>query len=486
MRPGRFAAVLGLLCGALVSTATAGIVDVPASIAVETWEIPNPPVDPNRCVTVFFVQFADVPGGGVYDAVIFNQILQQNQTFTAGPTSFPDDEYTISSGQQSITFLAPAGTHRIVVGESSSGQGCQTTPAVALVSVTTEVADDKVLLAGTVTEAQCSRRRCATIPLAGVTVAVAGTESASVQTQPDGSYALELRKGDYVVTPSRSGFEFTPEQRTVALTAATSGVDFQACGSDDAGAEIRTLAPPGNKACFVVLRGQVQSAIDGAPFVRPFRADLPGAPLMVVNAYDKAGTLITYATIDPDGRFELKVHKGTSWVLRASVPPPLEQPTMLPRGGIKLVARRDRDDLLIRIRPSLVRLHSNDGHTGYLGDYLLELIDTRPFDGGPDVNGSATLSHARPGPDKLIPTCTNDIAARFPSPGGKVIQLFRVPVANVIPGEPPHDLPACPGEYKGEVVVGGGFLAKFVVRLTGGFQGDIPFGEVRYFGRFRR
>lgn len=116
---------------------------MPGSIVIETWEIPNPPVDPDRCVTTYFVQFDDVPGAGAYAVVIFNQILQRNQTFTAGPApNFPDDEYTVSAGQQSITYTAPAGSHQLVVGSNSSGQGCQTTPRFDLVSITTEVIAD--------------------------------------------------------------------------------------------------------------------------------------------------------------------------------------------------------------------------------------------------------------------------------------------------------------------------------------------------------
>jgi PKD repeat protein len=109
-----------------------------SSIVVETWQVPNLPNDPNRCITPFFVEFPNVSGAQSYSVVIFNQILQTNQTFLAGP-NFPYDSYTVSVGGQSKTFTAPGGRHRILVGESSSGAGCQTTPRVDLVSVTTTV-----------------------------------------------------------------------------------------------------------------------------------------------------------------------------------------------------------------------------------------------------------------------------------------------------------------------------------------------------------
>jgi Ca2+-binding RTX toxin-like protein len=119
--------------------AAAAVIDVPARIVMDTWELPNPPVDPNRCVTVDFVEFDDVPGAGAYTAVVFNQALSANQTFTAGPTFFPGDAFTMSSGTQTKTFFAPAGSHRIVLGWDSSGQGCRGAPRFSLVSMTTTV-----------------------------------------------------------------------------------------------------------------------------------------------------------------------------------------------------------------------------------------------------------------------------------------------------------------------------------------------------------
>ena len=125
--------------------AATAVVDLTSqsSIVVETWQVPNLPNDPNRCVTPFFVEFPNVPGAQSYTAVIFNQILQTNQTFPAGP-SFPYDSYTITIAGQSKTFLAPGGRHRILVGENSSGSGCQTTPRFTLVSVSATTATENL------------------------------------------------------------------------------------------------------------------------------------------------------------------------------------------------------------------------------------------------------------------------------------------------------------------------------------------------------
>ena len=120
--------------GGAASTAVVDLT-LQSSIVVETWQVPNLPNDPNRCITDFFVEFPNVQGAPSYTAVIFNQILQTNQSFPAGP-SFPHDSYTITIAGQSKTFVAPAGRHRILVGENSSGAGCQTTPRFSIVSVT--------------------------------------------------------------------------------------------------------------------------------------------------------------------------------------------------------------------------------------------------------------------------------------------------------------------------------------------------------------
>ncbi len=122
--------------------ATAAEIDVPGRIVLESWEPGGLPNDPNRCITVHFLEFGAVQGAGAYTAVVLNQVLSQNQTFTAGPTIFPGDSYTISAGAGKVhTFSAPGGSHRIILGADSSGQGCTTSPRFTLVSLKTTVAN---------------------------------------------------------------------------------------------------------------------------------------------------------------------------------------------------------------------------------------------------------------------------------------------------------------------------------------------------------
>ena len=138
----RYAGALVLLllaCVVLFPTATSAAsvdVDVPgATIGIESWAVPGLPNDPNRCITEHFVEFPDLPGAGVYTAVVLNQVLNANQTFHAGPSVFPDDERTISVGGLIHVFRAPAGKHRIILGEDSSGSGCTSASRFSLVSM---------------------------------------------------------------------------------------------------------------------------------------------------------------------------------------------------------------------------------------------------------------------------------------------------------------------------------------------------------------
>jgi PKD repeat protein len=143
---GLVVSVLAALAAVLVAFPTSGgaaaavEIELQGEVVLEFWQIQGLPNDPNRCVTVQFLEFAAVPGAGQYTAVVLNPVLQTNQTFTAGPTFFPGDAYTVSAGPGFVhTFFAPAGTHRIVLGSGSSGQGCLTEPRFTFVSLKTTV-----------------------------------------------------------------------------------------------------------------------------------------------------------------------------------------------------------------------------------------------------------------------------------------------------------------------------------------------------------
>ena len=114
-------------------------IDVPGQVVLESWQPGGLPNDPNRCITVQFLQFPALQGATSYTAVVLNQILGVNQTFQAA-SPWPDDSYTVSVGPANThTFLAGGSVHRMVLGSESSGQGCNSTPRFTVVSVKAKV-----------------------------------------------------------------------------------------------------------------------------------------------------------------------------------------------------------------------------------------------------------------------------------------------------------------------------------------------------------
>ncbi|MFN0154447.1 MAG: PKD domain-containing protein, partial [Gaiella sp.] len=118
---------------------TAAVIDVQGQIVLESWQPGGLPNDPNRCITVQFVEFAAVPGASDYTAVVLNHVLNTNQTFGASPP-YPDDSYTVTAGAGlTHTFMAPGGSHRMFLGSDSRGNGCTATQRFTLVSLQTTV-----------------------------------------------------------------------------------------------------------------------------------------------------------------------------------------------------------------------------------------------------------------------------------------------------------------------------------------------------------
>lgn len=125
----------------VVATATAADcrqqseIDVPGQVVLESWEPGDLPNDPNRCITVQFLEFPALADVTQYTAVVLNHVLGVNQTFRAAPP-WPMDPYTVSVGPtRTHTFVAPGGSHRMVLGSDSSGQGCNNSPRFTLVSL---------------------------------------------------------------------------------------------------------------------------------------------------------------------------------------------------------------------------------------------------------------------------------------------------------------------------------------------------------------
>lgn len=70
-------------------------------------------------------------------------------------------------------------------------------------------------------------------PLSGVTITLSGATNAQVTTDTNGNYGLTgFSDGSYIVTPSMSGFVFTPPNATVTISGnSVSGTDFSAANA---------------------------------------------------------------------------------------------------------------------------------------------------------------------------------------------------------------------------------------------------------------
>ncbi len=143
--------------------------------------------------------------------------------------------------------------------------------------------------------------------LTGVTVQLTGPENCSVATGTDGSFSfLQLREGNYQITPLSTGYIFSPSDRAVLLTdAAISMQDFLAAaiphalsgtirvnGLGIAGIPVRLLAPG----------GALVSTTSGAAGLFRFDHLLPGdytiTPASSAYAYQPESQPVTLGTAD--------------------------------------------------------------------------------------------------------------------------------------------------------------------------------------------
>jgi len=88
-------------------------------------------------------------------------------------------------------------------------------------------------------------------PVAGVAMALTGPVNTSVTTNASGNYSFAgLPNGDYVITPSFAGFEFSPPNRSITVAGTNvSGQDF-----------VALQIPPG-----FTVSGKVSNLIDSSP-----------------------------------------------------------------------------------------------------------------------------------------------------------------------------------------------------------------------------
>jgi hypothetical protein len=134
---------------------------------------------------------------------------------SSGNYSFPgvlNGSYTVTPSLSGFTFTPTASSVCVVAGNS-----CQVTVNSASVSGVnfTGATVPTFTLSGTVTG------------LAGATVTLSGSSSASTSTNPSGAYSFTVPGGTYTVTPSMNGYIFSPPSQTVSVSNANvSGINF--------------------------------------------------------------------------------------------------------------------------------------------------------------------------------------------------------------------------------------------------------------------
>jgi hypothetical protein len=90
---------------------------------VNAWALlPDKKVDPNRCVTVTFAIFPDVPNAVEYHVLVDGRLGSEDRI--GGGPPFPFDKYPVTANGQTKVLEAPGNSHWFPVGSTSSGEGC--------------------------------------------------------------------------------------------------------------------------------------------------------------------------------------------------------------------------------------------------------------------------------------------------------------------------------------------------------------------------
>jgi inhibitor of cysteine peptidase len=157
------------------------------------------------------------------------------------------------------------------------------------------------------------------IPLSGVTITLGGTLHRTTTTDPNGNYTLvALGDGDYTVTPSKTGYSFSPANRSVTISGAeVTGQDFtgttysisgkvMAGGTPLSGVNI-TLSGVTNKVTTTNANGDYTLTIvgNGNYVVAPSKAGYTFSPVnrpVTVNGADVAGQDFTGTTYSISGK----------------------------------------------------------------------------------------------------------------------------------------------------------------------------------------
>jgi hypothetical protein len=167
-------------------------------------------------------------------------------------------------------------------------------------------------------------------PLARVTLSLSGDAAATTESDADGTYAFaRLRPGNYVVTPSKLNYSFTPQSLPVALgTTNATGLDF---------AVVSTATPSG---------------AGGAVLISEFRLQGPAPTTQTLSAGNTSGELDEFIELYNNTNAPLDL-SGYSIDTSAGFTISLPIGAIIPARGHYLIANSDGYSLTAYTAPDL-------------------------------------------------------------------------------------------------------------------------------------
>ena len=157
---------------------------------------------------------------------------------------------TASDGAFSITGLAD-GTYTVTPSKTGytftpSSQSVTISGANATANFTAATSSTTYTITGTVSGATTS----------GITVTLSGTSSGTATTASDGTYSLTgLANGTYTVTPSKTGYSFTPASQSVTISGANATANFTAAASSTTYSITGTVSGAATSGVTIALSG---------------------------------------------------------------------------------------------------------------------------------------------------------------------------------------------------------------------------------------
>lgn len=163
--------------------------------------------------------------------------------------------------------------------------------------------------------------------LAGVNVALSGASSANAVTDANGNYSFPdlLSGGDFAVTPTRAGYQFTPATRTLTNLQANQTASFSAVAIHTISGQV-TLNGSGLSGVNIALSGGATNSA-----TTDVNGNYSFSSLTSGGTYTVTPTLVGYTFTPPNSTFTNLSANQTANFTAAAVPTPT--PTPVPVAG---------------------------------------------------------------------------------------------------------------------------------------------------------